>query len=316
MRTTRRTFVKRFALAAAGAALPLRGADKRLPIAFSTLACPHWEWTKILDYAAEHRFAAIELRGLQGNLDLPSHRVFDASQIEQTKREILAHDLHIACVSSSAHMDESDEAARAQQFSDGKRFIDLAVMLEAPYVRVFGTNPSGTKTSGTNPGVDKSLAPDDKIRARVAANLHELGDYAGPRNVTVLIESHDNMVSSPVLSDVLQRADSKHVALLWDAYHTFAEGGEEPEFTVSQLGRWIRHTHLKDSVITNGGRKFVLTGRGDVPIRRQIAALRRLGYPGYYCFEWEKVWHPDLTDPEIAVGDYARVMSGYLREPA
>jgi sugar phosphate isomerase/epimerase len=305
MESTRRSFVRTLSLAMAAAALPLRGVDKRLPIAFSTLACPQWEWMKILDYAEAHGFAAIELRGLQGNLDLPSHRVFDAPQIAQTKREIIAHGLRIACISSSAHMDEFDEAARAQQTADGKRFIDLAVTLEAPYVRVFGTNPNG----------DRSIVLDDKIKARVAANLKELGEYAEPRRVTVLIESHDKMVTSAALSDVLQRADSPHVALLWDAYHTFAEGGEEPEFTVSRLEKWIRHTHLKDSVIAEGGRKFVLTGRGDVPIRRQIAALRRINYQGFYCFEWEKVWHPDLTDPEIAVADYARVVSGYLGEP-
>jgi sugar phosphate isomerase/epimerase len=303
MESTRRNFVKGLSLAVAAATLPLRGAEKRLPIAFSTLACPQWDWTKILDYAAAHEFAAIELRGLQGNLDLPSHRVFDASQIAQTKREISAHGLRIACVSSSAHMDESDEAARAQQSSDAKRFIDLAAAIDAPYVRVFGTNPGG-----------KPVALDDQVKSRVAANLKEVGEYAGTHSVTVLIESHDNLVTSPVLSDVLQRADSKHVALLWDAYHTFAEGGEQPEATVEQLGKWIRHTHLKDSVITSDGRKYVLTGQGDVPIRRQIAALQRIGYQGYFCFEWEKVWHPDLTDPEIAVADYARVVSGYLRE--
>jgi sugar phosphate isomerase/epimerase len=129
----------------------------------------------------------------------------------------------------------------------------------------------------------------------------------------VILESHDNLVTSPVLSEVLNRAGSDHVALLWDAHHTFADGKEAPEFTVSQLGKWIRHTHLKDSVPNGKERKYVLTGRGDVPIQRQVAALRKLGYKGFYCFEWEKVWHPDLTDPEIAIADYARVIAGYLK---
>ncbi len=53
-------------------------------------------------------------------------------------------------------MDEFDDAARARQTADGKRFIDLAVALEAPYIRVFGTNPDG----------DKSIVPDDKIKAQ------------------------------------------------------------------------------------------------------------------------------------------------------
>jgi len=306
MPITRRQFAKGLSLAVAATALPASGAAERLPIAFSTLACPGWEWSKVLDYAASHNFAAIELRGLERNLDLPSHAVFRPSRMAQTKREIAAHDLRIACVSSSAHMDESSPSKRTEQLSDARRFIDLAAALDAPYVRVFGTDSDG----------EKSIAPSEELKERVASGLQELGKYAGPRKVTVLIESHDRFVTSPVLSEVLRRANSDHAALLWDAHHTFADGKEDPELTVSQLGKWIRHTHLKDSVVDGNGRKYVLTGRGDVPIKRQLAALRKLGYKGFYCFEWEKVWHPDLTDPEIAVADYARVISDYLNELA
>ena len=117
------------------------------------------------------------------------------------------------------------------------------------------------------------------------------------------------------MKDVLTRANSKYVALFWDAHHTFVEGHEQPEHTVAELGSWIRHTHLKDSVSDGTGRKYVLTGKGDVPIERQVLALRRIGYKGYYCFEWEKVWHPDILEPEVAFPDYVRVVSGYLEEP-
>ena len=97
------------------------------------------------------------------------------------------------------------------------------------------------------------------------------------------------------------------------AHHSFAESNEDPKFTVRQLGPWIRHTHLKDSVGKGVDRKYVLTGRGNVPIKEQIAALRSIDYKGFYCFEWEKVWHPDLEDPEIAIADYARAVADYLR---
>jgi hypothetical protein len=42
--------------------------------------------------------------------------------------------------------------------------------------------------------------------------------------------------------------------------------------------------------------------------------LHASGYKGFYCFEWEKVWHPELEDPEIAIADYARVMRGYFAD--
>ena len=303
MRTTRREFAKKLTGAAMAVAFVPAGETARLPIAFSTLGCPAWDLQKILTFAEQHGFAAVEFRGLEGNLDLPSHPAFAAERIAQTKHEILFHGLRVACVSSSASLHESDPEKRSKVLADGRRFIDLATTLDAPYVRVFGCSPD----SG------HPVVPSEQMKARVAAGLRELGDYAGPRKVTVIIESHDDFTSSATLADVLHRADSKSVALLWDAHHTFAASNEDPKFTVGQLGPWIRHTHLKDSVGKSGDRKYVLTGRGNVPIKEQIEALRSIGYKGFYCFEWEKVWHPDLEDPEIAIADYARVVADYLR---
>jgi len=274
----------------------------RIPIAFSTLGCPAWEWNKILDFATQHGFAAIELRGLEGKLDLPAHPIFAADRIEQTKKEIRARKLKIACVSSSSNLYFEDADRRAKELADARRFIDLASSLEAPLVRVFGGKAES----------DKALVPDDATKARVAAGLRELGTYAGPRNVTVIIESHDHFTSSATLKDVLHQADSEHVGLLWDAHHTFATSNEDPEFTVKQLGPFIRHTHLKDSVGSGEDRKYVLTGRGNVPVAKQIEALRSIGYKGFYCFEWEKLWHPDIADPEIAIADYAQVVGQCL----
>jgi sugar phosphate isomerase/epimerase len=297
--TTRREFAKMASLALLGSSLAAgKQAKSKLPLAFSTLGCPKWQWNQILKFASQHGFSAIELRGLEGNMDLPSHPIFAQDRIEQTKREVHASKLKIACVSSSANVYLEDADKRAKQLDDARRFIDLASKLNAPYVRVFGGKAES----------DKSAAPDAATKARVASGLRELGEYSGTRNVVVILESHDHFTASSTLKDVLTQADSEHVGLLWDAHHTFATAGEDPEFTVKELGPWIRHTHLKDSVGTGEDRKYVLTGRGNVPIERQIKALQSIGYKGFYCFEWEKVWHPDLAEPEIAIADYARVV--------
>jgi len=303
--STRRQFVQTLTAAAISQAfipaLCAKGGS-RIPLAFSTLGCPAWDWKRILEFARSHDFAAVELRGLQGNMDLPANLIFAPDRIAQTRKEIQSAKLRIACVSSSAnlYMEEADK--RAKELADARKFIDLASTLGAPYVRVFGGKAQS----------DNAPVPDDATKARVASALRELGEYAGPRNVTVIIESHDHFTSSATLSDVLRAANSDHVALLWDAHHTFAASNEDPEFTVKQLGQWIRHTHLKDSVGTGEDRKYVLTGSGNVPIARQIKALQSIGYKGFYCFEWEKVWHPDILDPEIAIPDFARVVGRCL----
>ena len=169
----------------------------QIPLAFSTLGCPGWEWKKILDFAAQHGFSAIELRGLEGKLDLPALPPFVADRIEQTKQEIRTSKLRIACVSSSAQLYVEDPTKRAKELADARRFVDLAAALEAPYVRVFGGKAES----------DKSPMPSDETKARVAAGLRELGKYAGPKNVTVIIESHDHFTASATLKDVLRAAD-------------------------------------------------------------------------------------------------------------
>ena len=304
MKTTRRSFVQAFTVTAMSSAFAWDASPKQVPIAFSTLGCPDWEFGKILDFAAQNGFAAVELRGLQGNLDLPSHPAFAAQHLEETKRAIASHNLRIACVSSSTEAGEENPEKRAKGFADARRFIDLASSLGAPYIRVFGKSSDSGHPS--MPSVD--------LKKQVASGLHELGEYAGPRNVTVLIESHDDFTSSAVLQEVLGRADSAHVGLLWDAFHTFASSNEAPEVTLAALRPWIRHTHLKDAVGAGPDRKYVLTGRGNIPVRHQIEVLHASGYPGFYCFEWEKVWHPELEDPEIAIPDYARVVKGYFAD--
>lgn len=299
MKINRREFLTAGAASLALSRFAVR-ADERLPLAFSTLGCPAWELSRISEFAEANGFAAVELRGLMGSLDLPSRPEFSPDRIAQTKKQIAEHGIKIACVSSSTELHEPDTAKHEKGIADAKRFIDLASALGAPNVRVFGNKLEG---------------PREEVIARVAAGMHQLGECAGPRGVTVIIESHGDFVESATLKEVLTRADSPHVGLLWDAHHTYVDGHESPEHTVAELGPWIRHSHLKDSAPAGKERQYVLTGKGDVPVERQVLALRRIGYQGYYCFEWEKVWHPDLLEPEVAFPDYVRVMTGYLKEP-
>jgi sugar phosphate isomerase/epimerase len=298
MQLNRRDFMAAGTAALLATRLAPGGTGTSLPLAFSTLGCPNWELSKILDFAQKNGFSGVELRGLLGTLDLPSRPEFAADRIARTRKEIADHGIQIACVSSSTELHIADPAKRARGIADGKRFIDLAEALGAPNVRVFGNK---FENGGR-----------DEVITRVAAGMHEMAEHAGPRGVTVIIESHGDFVDSPTLKEVLTRADSEHVGLLWDAHHTFVDGHEQPSRTVAELGKWIRHTHLKDSVQDGKERKYVLPGRGDVPMKAQVDALRRIDYRGYYCFEWEKVWHPDLLEPEVAFPQFVTVMAGYL----
>jgi sugar phosphate isomerase/epimerase len=299
MKTTRREFLATSALAALAPNFRLAAPSGIPPLAFSTLGCPKWPFAQILDFAAANGFSAIEIRCILGDLDLPSRPEFAPDQIAATKKAIAAHGLKISDLGSSSEMHHTDPDKRAKSLADARRFIDLAEKLDAPYIRIYGNKLEG---------------PQDECIRRVAAGIRELAVYAKPHNVTVIIESHGDFVTSPLLKQVLTQADHSNAALLWDAHHTFVSGHEEPEVTVRELGSWIKHTHLKDSVQVNGEARYVLTGKGSVPVQRQMQALAAINYQGYFCFEWEKLWHPDIAEPEIAIADFASVVPGYLKK--
>ena len=70
---TRRTFAKAcVAAAAARFAFTAARAAKQLPLSFSTLGCPNWDWKTILEQAKKMGYTGIELRGIQKQMDLPT----------------------------------------------------------------------------------------------------------------------------------------------------------------------------------------------------------------------------------------------------
>ena len=60
--------------------------------------------------------------------------------------------------------------------------------------------------------------------------------------------------------------------------------------------------------MVNGNPQYTLLGRGRVPIFEAIDVLAKANYKGYYSFEWEKLWHPEIAEPEVALADYPKAM--------
>ncbi len=304
MRISRRGFLEGVTAAAAAPAI-VRAFQKqpRYPIAFSTLGCPKWPWTRIVEQAAALGYAAIELRGIEGEMDLMKRPELTGTRAGQTLKDLRALDLRISDLGASARMHEADPKVRAAQLDEGRRFIDLAARLEAPYVRVFGDKvPPGEARADVVP--------------RVVDGLRTLGEHAKGSGVGVILESHGDFTDSPSLLQILKGAAMPNVALLWDAHHTVVAGKESPDQTFKALGSYVRHTHLKDSRPEKDkeGVRYVLTGSGTVPVKETVAVLVKAGYKGYYCFEWEKAWHPEIEEPEVAFPHYAEMMRRYLGE--
>ncbi|MEQ1586159.1 MAG: sugar phosphate isomerase/epimerase family protein [Cyclobacteriaceae bacterium] len=275
---------------------------KKTPrLAFSTLGCPDWSLKQIVDFAAQHGFKGIEVRGILRQMDLPQCKEFSEQNIASSLRMMQDNGLQFVNLGSSATMHFAEANERKKNLDDGKRYIDLAKKLECPYIRVFPNN--FPKDQERNQTMDL-----------IAKGLLELGNHAKGSNVIVLIESHGDLIYIEDLQSVMKASEHEHVGLVWDTVNMWTKTKESPTLTYDRLKKYIRHTHIKNAKVENETITYTRLAQGDVPIFEAIDVLSKGGYKGYYSFEWEKLWHPELEAPELAIADYAVVMKKHFQK--
>jgi sugar phosphate isomerase/epimerase len=269
-------------------------------LSFSTLGCPDWSFDQIIDFARENKYKGIEVRGILREMELTRVPEFSSPEkISLTIKKMKDRGLAFVDLGSSCALHFSKGVERTKNLDEGKRFINLAAQLNCPYVRVF-----------------PNQLPKDRDRQEslnlIIDGLRELGRYANGTGVSVLLESHGELIYKKDLLAVMEGAGDPNVGLVWDICNMWVATKEPPEEVYAVLRSYIRHTHIKDLKITDGKEEYVLLGTGIVPIFQAIDLLYRNQYPGYYSFEWEKLWHPEIMEPQIALADYPLAMQKHF----
>jgi len=300
--TTRKEFLQTSALllGAAIAKTPFDGKKDKMPLAFSTIGCPDWDFKKITDFARQHGYTGIELRGLKREINLPKCPEFNNTKnIEATLRIMKDKKLQFVDLGSGSTLHFAEGADREKNIAEGKAYIDLAQQLNCPNVRVY-----------------PNLFPKDRDKNAtielIGKGLWALGEYAKGKNVRVLMETHGEAVWIGDIEKIMLAAKHPNVGLVWDMCNMWVVTKESPGEMYKRLKKYIYHTHIKDAKLVDGKPQYKRLGQGEVPIFEAIDALSKGGYKGYYSFEWEKLWHPELEDPEGPFADYSKVMKQHF----
>ena len=196
--------------------------------------------------------------------------------------------LSIPCLTSSCDLSDSRDFAKAAAY------VDTASAIHAPYIRVLG---------------DKAPAPSNSVDlSAIAESLLRIADYAQGKNVMPLIETNGYFADSQSLLSLLVDIDHANVGVLYDLHHPFRFFGESPAYTLVNIGPYIKHVHVKDSILKGGQVVYKMAGEGDVPVEGAIRALEDAGYQGYYSLEWVKRWDLSLEEPGIAFAQFKEFM--------
>lgn len=268
-----------------------------MKLSFSTLACPDWSLREVYAIAADLGYNGIEIRGIADQMYAPSISDFSEEKIEKATSEIKARSLEIPMLTSDAYvLGNPNFDACCSEIRD---YCILAQKLKVSYVRVLMERTPMPE-----------LLPDFEYAVKSYRTLCEI---AAEYSVTLLTETNGFLADSAVCRRFMESVGAENMGLIWDVHHPYRFFGESPSQTAGNIGKYIKHVHLKDSVKgSNGKVTYMLTGYGDFPFDEVISELKALGYDGYLSYEWVKRWSRELAEPGVALFQYINYLKTLL----
>jgi sugar phosphate isomerase/epimerase len=262
---------------------------------------------EVITIAEEIGYEGIELRAREPHLP-PETKERRAKEIKKALEEA---GLPVTCIASYTHYRPDFSNAEAQKERDDfRRFVDLAVILNAPIVR---HNPAGSETHAT----------DDDYKF-AAEWYNEICEVAAEGDASVGIEIHNGSLveSAESCRKLIDMTGRDNLGAIHDAGNMYISGSDFGEQSVEVLGDKLIHVHVKDELrvkdpnlpgafkctTMNGEETFVATllGEGGADHFPLFKALAKRGYTGYLSAECHMT--VGKKDVEVARHEYRQMM--------
>ena len=268
-----------------------------MKLSFSTRGWNDISWEEMMDIAVEQEFAGIEVYNLHQSPELirrggPFHRY----NTQATARALREKNLSIPVLDSSIDIsvpdggignDRPNAENREELVKTIRELMDVAANMGIPYVTV------------------KAQTDDEDM---IRTNLDELIPYAAEKELAILVKTSGIYADTARLRRLMDDYACDELAVLWDIHHPFRDQGETPSETITNLGAYVRHVHMRDS---DDSETYNLIGEGNMPIDDFMRALSSIDYDGFISLEWKRNWMDDLQDLEIIFAYFVNYMNRY-----
>lgn len=181
------------------------------------------------------------------------------------------HVIDIPCDPHASFYDP-DAAGRRKSIDNAKKWVDAAVAIGSPSIRVHIQGVHG-------------VTPDV---GRAADSLRVIAAYGAEKNVVINLENDDLETEDAFyLVKVIEAVNHPYLHALPDFCNSMMKGDEK--YNYDAVTAMFRHayciSHVKDSE-TDGGKVF------RVDVGRTFAIAKQAGYKGYFSMEWEGQGEP------------------------
>ena len=218
---------------------------------------------------------------------------FHSSNILRTLRFLNENKVAISCIDATTNL--ADKNKKEEAIKEIKELVTLAKTLRCEYIRIHAMHIDNV-----------SADEEDEI---IKSIIDEVLDFATRNNVVLLLETMGIFADTLRIKKMLDSYADDNLAAVWDFHHTIQYGGEKVEDTIKNFGAYIKHVHVKDSVIEDGKTNYVLLGEGTLPIKDVFAALRSINYEGYLSLEMRPQWIDSVLDADIVFPQFVNYMS-------
>ncbi|MBQ9485985.1 MAG: AMP-binding protein, partial [Clostridia bacterium] len=250
---------------------------------------------QLLKELSENKIFGLELHDAVSAFG--EERPFSANNLAKTKKKLFEYGVRVSCIDAVANLAED---ACEKCVKEINSLISLAKDVGCKFVRLHAYS-------------DDEFATADGAVKKVVETVLPTAEKSG---VILLVETMGIYADTKRLADTLGEFACDNLSALWDVHHTYVFGGEKPEETIKNLGKHVKHLHIKDSVKTTGGIKYRLLGEGDLPLKEVFSTIRSVNYEGFISLELYPDDLEELGDSEIVLPQFSSFMSGFETVPS
>jgi sugar phosphate isomerase/epimerase len=181
---------------------------------------------------------------------------------------------------------------RDKQLALAKQWIDNAVVMGTPVVRLFG-------------GYIKRGDSADVAIERTAAGVNECLDYAAPKGIRLALENHSGITETP---EQMAKIMSLVKPSPWFGTNFNTQGfrGADPYSQLATIAPYAINVHMQPFIFRGNARE-------ETDMQRAVNILAEAGYRGYVAFHYAQPRGQSQQDHKVALRDYIERLRKMIR---
>lgn len=237
-----------------------------------TAASPEMDMFKFLDFCAQHDCQGAELTSYFFPADA------DAKYFRKIRKHGEAKGVAISGTAVGNNFSLEPGAERDAQSAYVREWIDNAVMMGAPHVRIFA-------------GKKKKETSEERADQLVIEALRDICKYAAKKKVKLGLENHDSIATAERLIRLLKAVDSEWLGVNLDSGN-FRTTDPYKDFELS--APHAVNVQIKTKLKIGDASEAV-----DSDLPRFIALLKKADYRGWVALEFEEKDNPYEACPPV-----------------